>query len=102
MEIIIYAILTAAACVVAAVILLALFFKILEYRRKEKKPPLRQKFQIAGVVDENTLLNIHLRSGKTFEKVRCIGYTHEPHHGYPWSTNRAGPTPMRCRRSLAT
>ncbi len=58
--------------IVAGIIVLVLFFSGLSWLSSGRKP---DKLSVRGVLQQDTLATVHLAGGKTFERVRFVGYT---------------------------
>lgn len=60
-------------CIVLAIMALAIFFKLLSRLGQRGAKP--ESLAVRGVLKNNTWASVHMQGGKTFERVRFIGFT---------------------------
>lgn len=70
--------------VVLAIVALTLFYRMLSWWDGPGAQP--NRIAIRGVLNEKTLVTIHLNNGVTYENVRCVGFTdnQDPKRVFPW------------------
>ena len=60
-------------CIVLGIIALAIFFKVLNWLGGRGTKP--DSMSVRGVLKKDTWATVHMQGGKTFERVRFIGFT---------------------------
>ena len=64
----------AVLCIVLGIIALAIFFKVSSWLEGRRAKP--ETMTIRGVLKKDSWAAVHMQGGKTFERVRFIGFTH--------------------------
>jgi len=61
-----------AAAIVGAIVVLTLFYRCIAWISGGKKP---DSIAVRGVLKKHTLATVHVAGGKSFERVRFVGFT---------------------------
>jgi len=64
----------AAIVLVSVIVFLTLFYRALAWISSLRSKP--EAISVRGILSKSTLTNVHLAGGKTFARVRFLGFTH--------------------------